>query len=190
MPVWLWQQPCSSTTSEDRHQARSCIRQGPFGQVPVKGIQLRDGTEHLAEVVLVSGDARGCFFGMIGRDKLPPDLAGAIDAIPLVESVHTVHLGVDMDPTPHQGVPLNCYYGTYDIEDSVHKLRSGAYHHGEADLREHRSGQRWDLPRPRYPGSIRVSRSERSIAMRAIKIAATADLLIVIARRTRAMVTK
>ena len=98
----------------------------------VKGVQLRDGAEHQAEVVLVSGDARGCFFGMIGRDKLPSDLASAIDAIPLMESVHMVHLGVDMDPTPHQPVPLNYYYGTYDIEDSVHKLRSGAYHHGEA----------------------------------------------------------
>lgn len=97
----------------------------------VKGVRLNDGSEHWADLVFVSGDARGCFFRMLGRDKLPSDYEAAIESIPLMESIHMVHLGVNMDPTPHQGVPLNYYYGQYDIAGGVRQTRSGVYHEGK-----------------------------------------------------------
>lgn len=44
-------------------------------------------------MVFASGDARGCFFKLIGRDRLPTEYAAKIDNIPLMESIHMVHLG-------------------------------------------------------------------------------------------------
>jgi phytoene dehydrogenase-like protein len=97
----------------------------------VRGIRLSAGQEVAADLVLVSGGARECFFKMIGRQHLPADFAAKIDDIPLMESVFMVHLGLSMDPTPYQGVPLNYYYNTYDIEAGVGRTRGGVYHEGK-----------------------------------------------------------
>ena len=43
-----------------------------------------------------------------------------------------VHLGVDMDPTPYQEVPLNYDYGQYDVEEGVRRTRNGIFHEGKA----------------------------------------------------------
>ena len=98
----------------------------------VTGIELGDGSKAQADLVLASGDARRCFFGMVGREKLPDTLAAAIDDIPLMESILMVHLGVEMDPTPYQEVPLNYYYGQYDVEDAVRRTRAGIFHEGKS----------------------------------------------------------
>lgn len=97
----------------------------------VTGVELSSGEKIDADLVFVSGGARECFFKMIGREKLPSDYASAIDHIPLMESILMVHLGVDMDPTPRQDVPLNYYYGIYDIDEGVKRARSGNFHEGK-----------------------------------------------------------
>ena len=98
----------------------------------VTGVELEDGTKAQADLVLASGDARHCFFKLIGREKLPETLAAAIDDIPLMESIFMVHLGVEMDPTPYQDVPLNYYYAQYDVEEAVRRTRDGIFHEGKA----------------------------------------------------------
>jgi prolycopene isomerase len=97
----------------------------------VQGVELVDGERREADLVLISGAARECFFDLVGREALPADLAAKVDDLPLMESVFMVHLGVDMDPSPYQDVALNYYYGTYDIEEAVMRTRRGEYHEGK-----------------------------------------------------------
>ena len=68
---------------------------------------------------------------MVGRDQLPPDFVRRVDDVPLMESVHMVHLGVKYDTLSRQPGPLCYYYGTYDVEDAVRRCQSGAYHEGK-----------------------------------------------------------
>jgi all-trans-retinol 13,14-reductase len=96
----------------------------------VQGVELADGERREADLVLMSGGARECFFNLVGREALPADFAAVVDNVPLMESVFMVHLGVDMDPSPYQDVALNYYYGTYDIEEGVARTRRGEYHEG------------------------------------------------------------
>jgi phytoene dehydrogenase-like protein len=97
----------------------------------VRGVQLADGERVDAEVVLVSGGAREAFFKLIGRDALPADFAAKVDDVPLMESVHMVHLGVDMDPSRYQDGILNYYYGIYDVENGIARTRHADYHEGK-----------------------------------------------------------
>jgi len=97
----------------------------------VRGVELADGERKEAELVLVSGGARECFFKMIERDVLPADFAAKVDDVPLMESVFMVHLGVDMDPSPYQDGILNYYYGTYDVEGGIARTRRADYHQGK-----------------------------------------------------------
>jgi prolycopene isomerase len=48
-----------------------------------------------------------------------------------MESIYVVNLGTGMDLTRYQDVPLNYYYGTYDIESGVNRTRGGIYHEGK-----------------------------------------------------------
>jgi phytoene dehydrogenase-like protein len=96
----------------------------------VKGVELADGETLEADLVLVSGGAREAFFGLVGRDALTTDFTAEIEDIPLMESVFMVHLGVDLDPTPYQNSALVYYYGTYDLEEAVGRVRRGDYHEG------------------------------------------------------------
>jgi phytoene dehydrogenase-like protein len=97
----------------------------------VRGVELADGERKDADLVLVSGAAREGFFDLVGREALPADFAAKVDDVPLMESVFMVHLGVDMDPSPHQDVALNYYYGTYDVEEGVDRTRRADYHEGK-----------------------------------------------------------
>jgi phytoene dehydrogenase-like protein len=97
----------------------------------VHGIELDDGATVEAEIVLVSGGARECFFDLVGREALPADFAEKVDDVPLMESVFMVHLGVDMDPTPYQDGALVYYYGMYDLEEAVARTRRAEYHEGK-----------------------------------------------------------
>lgn len=96
-----------------------------------RGVELADGQRIDADLVLVSGGARECFYKLVGREALTDEFAARVDDVPLMESVFMVHLGVDMDPTPYQDVALNYYYGTYDIGEGVTRTRRGDYHEGK-----------------------------------------------------------
>jgi len=96
-----------------------------------RGVELADGQRVDADIVVVSGGARECFFKLIGKEALPDEFVAKVDDIPLMESVFMVHLGVDMDLTPYQDVALNYYYGTYDIEAGVARTRNQDYHEGK-----------------------------------------------------------
>ncbi|MBN1534448.1 MAG: NAD(P)/FAD-dependent oxidoreductase [Spirochaetes bacterium] len=96
------------------------------------GVRLAGGEEHRADLAFASGDARHCFFNMIGRERLPREFAEKIDDIPLMESVFMVHLGVDMDVTPWQDTPVHYHYNIYDIDAEVSRMRSGLYHKGKS----------------------------------------------------------
>jgi phytoene dehydrogenase-like protein len=97
----------------------------------VVGIKLENGKIVEADTVFVSGDARECFFKLIGKDRLPKDLVAQIEDVPLMESIFMVQLGVDMDPTPYQNCPIIYYVNTYDIEGAVYLTRDGEYHEGK-----------------------------------------------------------
>ena len=97
----------------------------------VRGVELADGERREADLVLASGGAKECFFKLIEREALPADFAAKVDDLPLMESVFMVHLGVDMDPSPYQDVPLNYCYGTYDFEGGVARTQHGDYHEGK-----------------------------------------------------------
>jgi phytoene dehydrogenase-like protein len=97
----------------------------------VQGVELADGERKEADVVLVSGPAREAFFDLVGREALPADFVAKVDDVPLMESVLMVHLGVDMDPSPHQDVALNYYYNTYEVEEAVGRTQAGQYHEGK-----------------------------------------------------------
>ena len=96
-----------------------------------RGVELDGGERVNADLVVVSGGARECFFKLVGREALPEDFAAKVDDVPLMESVFMVHLGVDMDLTPYQDVALNYYYGTYDIDNGVARTRNADYHEGK-----------------------------------------------------------
>jgi prolycopene isomerase len=94
------------------------------------GVELSDGSVKRANLVLVSGGARECFFDMVGKDRLPAEFTARIEAIRYMESVFMVQIGTGQDVTAHQDRPLVYYYNTYDIEHSVQELREGRYHEG------------------------------------------------------------
>jgi phytoene dehydrogenase-like protein len=114
-----------------RLHTNSTVRRILLDSDQVRGVELVDGETVPADIVLVSGGARECFFELVGRDALPADFAAKVDDVPLMESVFMVHLGVDMDPTPHQDSALVYYYGTYDLEEGVARTRRAEYHEGK-----------------------------------------------------------
>ncbi len=97
----------------------------------VRGVELADGESREADMVLVSGGARECFFNLVGREALPAEFVASVEDVPLMESVFMVHLGVDMDPSPYQDTALIYYYGTYDLEEAVARTRRADYHEGK-----------------------------------------------------------
>ncbi|HSP56431.1 MAG TPA: NAD(P)/FAD-dependent oxidoreductase, partial [Dehalococcoidia bacterium] len=51
-----------------------------------RGVEMADGERVDADLVVVSGGARECFFKLVGRDTLPDDFAAKVDDVPLMES--------------------------------------------------------------------------------------------------------
>jgi len=84
-----------------------------------------------ADVVVASGGANETFFKLVGEDQIPAEFAQLIRAIPLMDSVFMVHLGVDFDPSPYVHGVCTYFYGTYDIEGGVATAKSGQYHEGK-----------------------------------------------------------
>jgi len=97
----------------------------------VTGVELEDGQIESADLVLASGGMKEVFFGLVGRENLPAELASQIEANRLMESVLMVQLGIDFDPSPYQPAALCYYYKTQDLEGAVKRLRTGDYHEGK-----------------------------------------------------------
>ena len=97
----------------------------------VKGVELSGGQFELADLVVASGGAKETFYGLVGREHLPQELCEMLDRNIYMESVLMVQLGIDFDPTPYQPAALCYYYGTYDLEGSIERLRAGIYHEGK-----------------------------------------------------------
>ena len=97
----------------------------------IQGLQLRDGTTVEANIILASGGAKEFFLNVVGEENLPSRYIDRIVDIPLMESVHMIHLGIDLDPRQYQPGALCYYYGTYDVEDAVIRCRQGVYHEGK-----------------------------------------------------------
>lgn len=95
------------------------------------GVELADGTIETADLVLASGGMKEVFFGLVGRENIPVDLATQIESNRMMESVLMVQLGIDFDPSPYQPAALCYYYKTQDLEGAVKRLRSGDYHEGK-----------------------------------------------------------
>ncbi len=100
-------------------------------QGQVTGVQLAGGQIEPADLVIASGGAREILYGLLGQEHLTAEYVDGIEALTPMESVLMVHLGVDMDPGAYQPAALCYYYGTYDIEEGVHRCRSGDYHEGK-----------------------------------------------------------
>ncbi|QEE15897.1 phytoene desaturase family protein [Promethearchaeum syntrophicum] len=97
----------------------------------VQGIRLRNGNEITADAIFASGGAKEFFFNNVGKDRLPPAYVDKIIDIPLMESVHMIHLGIDLDPRKFQRAALCYYIGTNDVEGAVIRCRQGVYHEGK-----------------------------------------------------------
>jgi prolycopene isomerase len=95
------------------------------------GVELADGHIENADLMLASGGMKEVFFGLVGRENLPVELASQIEANRLMESVLMVQLGIDFDPSPYQPAALCYYYKTQDLEGAVKRLRTGDYHEGK-----------------------------------------------------------
>lgn len=96
----------------------------------VRGVRTRDGATFDADCVLASGGARESLIELAGAEQFDADYLARVETLPLMESVFMVHLGIDMDPTPHQPCASAYYYGTYDLEHGVDLVQRGEYHEG------------------------------------------------------------
>lgn len=106
------------------------IRRIRVQQGRARGVECQDGERADADIVLVSGGARESLVGLTGREHFDAGFLARADALPLMESVFMVHLGVDFDPAAHQREATTYYYGTYDIERGVDEIQRGRYHEG------------------------------------------------------------
>ncbi len=99
----------------------------------IKSINTSKGEEVFIDKIIASGGARELFLNLIGQDLLPQDFIETyLNHLNLTDSVFMVHLGVDYDPSIYQnGAPLCYYYLSYDLKDTLKKLREGFYHGGE-----------------------------------------------------------
>jgi phytoene dehydrogenase-like protein len=122
------------TAKGGRVVTNSLVQKIVVEQNRVKGIELASGKFEVADLVIASGGARETFYGLVGREKLPEELCASLDKIRFMESALMVHLGIDFDPRPYQPAALCYYYGTYDLEESIERIRAGIYHEGKEGL--------------------------------------------------------
>ncbi len=95
------------------------------------GVRLASGEFLPADVVIGSGGAREFFEDLVGMEHLSDEYRSIVETFRPMESVFMIHLGVDFDPLQFQPSALCYYYGTYDIESAIRRLREGIYHHGQ-----------------------------------------------------------
>jgi all-trans-retinol 13,14-reductase len=94
------------------------------------GVEDATGTYTPAATVIASGGASKTFFKLVGEEHLPAEFARNVRAIPLMDSVFMVHLGVDFDPSPYVHGVCTYYYGTYALDEALARAKAGLYHEG------------------------------------------------------------
>ncbi|NMB71602.1 MAG: NAD(P)/FAD-dependent oxidoreductase, partial [Bacteroidales bacterium] len=109
----------------------NCVEKIIVDEDKVSGVRLKSGIILPADLVLASGGVRETMFNLVGMEKLPEDFIQQVESVPLMESVHMIHLGIDFDPTPFQRKALCYYYNTYDVEGAIQDCREGRYEGGE-----------------------------------------------------------
>jgi all-trans-retinol 13,14-reductase len=97
----------------------------------VTGVRLQDGSIVGTDLIIASGGARETYLDLVGREHLPADFIARVEDVPLMESVHMVHLATDIDMFRHQPAALCYYYGNYDIESGIDRCLQGTYHEGK-----------------------------------------------------------
>lgn len=95
-----------------------------------EGVRLSDGTEERCDAVIGSGGGREFFGELVGLENLDDAYRHVVETFQPMDAVFMVHLGVDYDIRQYQAADLCYYYGTYDIESAVTKVREGQYHGG------------------------------------------------------------
>jgi phytoene dehydrogenase-like protein len=103
----------------------------------VKGIIDGDGNRIPADVIVASGGVREAFLDLVGKEHLPEGYAEKVEAMPLMDSIFMLHLGIDFDPRPAVHGAVTYYYGSYDIEGEIARARDGIYHEGKAGFVVH-----------------------------------------------------
>ena len=74
-----------------------------------QGVKLADGTEITASKVITELEPAKTFYGLIGRDKIPPEIATRIDNIPY--ECPGVTLNLALDGLPDFGIPEDKFNG-------------------------------------------------------------------------------
>ncbi len=114
----------------------------PVGQIVledkrVKGVRDAAGNFYPADVIVASGGARETFLELVGKEHLDSAFVHHLEALPLMDSVFMLHLGVDFDPRPYVHGVCTYYYGSYDVEGEIRLAKDGRYHQGRAGFVVH-----------------------------------------------------
>jgi all-trans-retinol 13,14-reductase len=103
----------------------------------VRGVIDRNGNREDADVIIASGGVRETFLELVGKEHLPEGYTAKVEAVPLMDSIFMVHLGLDFDPRPAVHGVVTYYYGTYDAEGEIARAKDGVYHGGKAGFVVH-----------------------------------------------------
>jgi phytoene dehydrogenase-like protein len=109
----------------------ACVERILVNDGRVTGVRLRDGQTMPCDLLLASGGVRETMFTLVGKDLLPGDFIRTVEDVPLMESVHMVHLGINFNPSQYQRKALCYYYNTYNVEGAIRDCREGRYAGGE-----------------------------------------------------------
>jgi phytoene dehydrogenase-like protein len=94
------------------------------------GVIDTSGAAYASDVVVASGGVNELFTRLVDSEHLSPDFIQKVKAIPLMDSVFMLHLGLDIDPSPYLRATSSYFYGTYDVEGEIERARQGIYHEG------------------------------------------------------------
>ncbi|MBY9003978.1 MAG: hypothetical protein KGD73_08405, partial [Candidatus Lokiarchaeota archaeon] len=94
------------------------------------GLETKNGDKFPFDLIIASGGAKETFLKLINPEILPDEFLEHVNNIPLMDSVFMVHIGVDLDITPHVPDVCTYFYGTYDIEEGIDRCKKGLYHEG------------------------------------------------------------
>jgi all-trans-retinol 13,14-reductase len=103
----------------------------------VQGVIDGEGNRIAADAIVSSGGVRETFLDLVGKEHLPEGYAAQVEAVPLMDSVFMIHLGLDFDPRPAVHGAVTYYYGTYDVEGEIARAKDGVFHEGEAGFVVH-----------------------------------------------------
>jgi phytoene dehydrogenase-like protein len=96
----------------------------------VSGVVDDQGDTSVADVVIASGGAHETFLNLVGAEHLPSKFQADLQRISLMDSIFMIQLGVDYDPRPHCHGSCTYFYGNYDLDEAIGKIRQGHFHEG------------------------------------------------------------